>query len=100
MTVLRPDGTVVPIPLVAEPEVLSRAALAEAADEAQAILSGSVKLARVLLAAGDARDRSALVDPFGGLEVEAMARLFDAPLPVLVARVDFLVPESGGPARA
>ncbi len=100
MTVLRPDGTVVPIPLVAEPEVLSRAALAGAAREAQAILSGAVKLARTLLAEGDVRDRAALVEPFGGLEAEAMARLFDAPLPVLVARVDFLVPEGGGAPRA
>jgi hypothetical protein len=100
MTVLRPDGTVVPIPLVAEPEVLSRAALAGAAAEAQAILSGAVKLARALLASGDARDRAALVEPFAGLEAEAMARLFEAPLPVMVARVDFLVPEGGGPPRA
>jgi hypothetical protein len=101
MTVLRPDGTVVPIPLVAEPEVLSRAALEEAAREAERILSGSVKLARALLASGDARDRAALVEPFEGLEAEAMARLFDeAPLPVMVARVDFLVPEGGGAPRA
>jgi hypothetical protein len=100
LTVLRPDGTVIPIPLVAEPEVLSRQALAGAAREAQLILSGSVKLARALLAAGDARDRAALEGPFSGLEAEAMARLFDAPLPVMVARVDFLVPEGGGPARA
>jgi hypothetical protein len=100
MTVLTPDGRVVPIPLLAEPEVLSRAALAEAAREAQAILSGAVKLARALLAGGDARDRAALVEPFAGLEAEAMARLFDAPLPVMVARVDFLVPRDGGPPRA
>jgi hypothetical protein len=100
LTVLRPDGTVAPIPLVAEPEALSRAALAEAAREAQLILSGAVKLARALLAAGDARDRAALEGPFSGLEAEAMARLFDAPLPVMVARVDFLVPEGGGPPRA
>ncbi len=100
MTVLRPDGTVVPIPLVAEPEVLSRAALAEAAREAEAILSGAVKLAQALVSAGDARDRAALVEPFAGLEAEAMRRLFDAPLPVLVARVDFLVPEGGGAPRA
>jgi hypothetical protein len=100
LTVLRPEGTVIPIPLVAEPEVLSREALAEAAREAQLILSGSVKLARALLAGGDARDRAALEGPFTGLEAEAMARLFDAPLPVMVARVDFLVPEGGGPPRA
>jgi len=101
MTVRRPDGTVVPIPLVAEPEVLSRRALAEVAAEAQAILSGAVKLARALVASGDARDRAALVEPFEGLEAEAMAQLFSgAPLPVLVARVDFLVPEGGGPPRA
>jgi hypothetical protein len=100
MTVLRPDGVVVPIPLVAEPEVLGREALAGAAREAQLILSGAVKLARALLASGDARDRAALVEPFSGLEAEAMARLFDAPLPVMVARVDFLVPEGGGAPRA
>jgi hypothetical protein len=100
MTVLRPDGTVVPIPLVAEPEVLSRAALAAAAREAEAILSGAVKLARALLAGGDARDRAALVEPFAGLEAEAMARLFEAPVPVMVARVDYLVPEGGGAPRA
>jgi hypothetical protein len=101
MTVRRPDGTVVPIPLVAEPEVISRRALAEVAAEAQAILSGAVKLARTLVASGDARDRAALLDPFEGLEAEAMSRLFsEAPLPVLVARVDFLVPEGGGPPRA
>jgi hypothetical protein len=100
LTVLKPDGTVVPIPLVAEPEVLTREALAAAAGEAQLILSGAVKLARTLLASGDARDRAALVEPFSGLEAEAMARLFDAPLPVMVARVDFLVPEGGGAPRA
>jgi hypothetical protein len=100
MTVLRPDGTVVPIPLIAEPEVLSRAALGAAAAEAQAILSGAVKLARALVSAGDERDRDALTGPFTGLEAEAMSRLFEAPLPVMVARVDFLVPEGGGPPRA
>jgi hypothetical protein len=101
MTVLRPDGSVVPIPLVAEPEVLSREDLALAAREAQLILSGAVKLARALLERGDARDREALQGPFSGLEAEAMAKLFSAaPLPAMVARVDFLVPEGGGPPRA
>ncbi|HEX9051282.1 MAG TPA: hypothetical protein VF841_12190 [Anaeromyxobacter sp.] len=100
MTVLRPDGSVVPIPLVAEPEVLSRDALAGAAREAQLVLSGAVKLARALLERGDARDRAALQEPFSGLEAEAMARLWSAPLPVMVARVDFLVPEGGGLPRA
>src|SRR5512139_2036830 len=76
MTVLRPDGTVVPIPLLAEPEVISREALAAVAAEARAILSGAVKLARTLLEAGDERDREALLGPFSGLEAEAMARLF------------------------
>ncbi len=101
LTVLKPDGQVVPIPLVAEPEILSREALRDAASEAGLILSGAVKLARSLLAHGDARDHEALLGPFAGLEAEAMARLFDeAPLPAMVARVDFLVPESGGPPRA
>jgi hypothetical protein len=101
MTVLRADGSVVPIPLVAEPEVLSREALAAAAAEAERILSGAVKLARALLASGDARDRAALEEPFSGLEAEAMARLFEeAPLPAMMARVDFLVPEGGGAPRA
>ncbi len=101
MTVLRPDGVVVPIPLVAEPEPLSRAVLAELSREAERILSGAVKLARALLASGDARDRAALEGPFSGLEAEAMASLFsEAPLPVMVARVDFLLPEDGGPPRA
>jgi hypothetical protein len=101
LTVRRPDGSVVPIPLVAEPEVLSRDALAGAAREAQEILSGAVKLARHLLLHGDARDRAALVEPFTGLEAEAMARLFtEAPNPALHARVDFLAPEGGGPPRA
>jgi hypothetical protein len=101
MTVRKPDGTVVPIPLVAEPEALSRAELAAVAHEAELILSGSVKLARALLASGDARDRAALEEPFAGLEAEAMARLFEeAPLPAMVARVDFLIPEAGGAPRA
>jgi len=101
MTVLRPDGTVVPIPLVAEPEVFPRAVLEGLAREAEAILSGAVKLARALLEHGDGRDREALLGPFSGLEAEAMAKLFtEAPLPAMVARVDFLVPEGGGPARA
>jgi hypothetical protein len=101
LTVLRPDGTVAPIPLVAEPEVIGREALAAVATESRLILSGAVKLARALLASGDARDRAALVEPFSGLEAEAMARLFDeAPLPALVARVDFLPPDDGGPPRA
>ncbi len=97
MTVLRPDGTVVPIPLVAEPEVFTREALSRVAMEAHAILSGAVKLARALLAGGDARDREALLGPFEGLEAEAMARLFtEAPCPAVVARVDFLVPRDPG----
>ncbi len=101
MTVLRPDGTVVPIPLLAEPEVMSRAALDALAREAERILSGAVKLARALLASGDARDRAALEEPFSGLEAEAMAKLFsEAPLPVMVGRVDFLPPADGGPPRA
>ncbi len=101
MTVRKPDGTVVPIPLLAEPEVFGRGELAAAAAEAELILSGSVKLARALLRSGDERDRSALVEPFSGLEAEAMARLFEeAPLPVMVARVDFLIPAGGGPPRA
>ena len=101
MTVLKPDGTVVPIPLVAEPEVMSRAALSALAREAELILSGAVKLARHLLASGDARDRAALEEPFTGLEREAMAKLFaEAPLPVMVGRVDFLPPQDGGPPRA
>jgi hypothetical protein len=97
MTVLRPDGTVVPIPLVAEPEVFTREALSRVAIEAQAILSGAVKLARALVAGGDARDLEALLGPFDGLEAEAMARLFtEAPCPAVVARVDFLVPRDPG----
>jgi hypothetical protein len=101
MTVLKPDGAVVPIPLVAEPEVRSRAALAALAREAELILSGAVKLARYLLGSGDARDRAALEEPFDGLEREAMAKLFsEAPLPVLVGRVDFLEPGDGGAPRA
>jgi hypothetical protein len=101
MTVLRPDGTIAPIPLVAEPEVMTRDALAAVAKESRLILSGAVKLARALLASGDARDRAALVEPFSGLEAEAMGRLFDeAPMPALVARVDFLPPDDGGPPRA
>ena len=94
MTVLR-EGTLVPIPLVAEPVVYSPETLAALAREAQAILSGAVKLARALLARGDARDRAALLGPFTGLEAEAMERLFDeAPCPAVMARVDFL-PEAG-----
>ena len=101
MTVARPDGSVVPIPLVAEPEVISREALAAAAAEAQAILSGSVKLARALLDRGEERDREALLGPFSGLEADAMGKLFpEAPCPAVVARVDFLVPRDGGAPRA
>ena len=101
MTVLKPDGTVVPIPLLAEPEVMPREELAAAAGEAELILSGAVKLARHLATGGDGRDRAALAEPFSGLEAEAMAVLFSrAPLAVMVARVDFLVPETGGAPRA
>ncbi|WP_242392932.1 hypothetical protein [Anaeromyxobacter oryzisoli] len=101
LTVLRPDGAVVPIPLVAEPEALSRAALAAAAAEAERILSGAVKLARALLVSGDARDRAALEEPFSGLEAEAMAKLFtEAPLAAMMARVDWLLPADGGAPRA
>ncbi len=101
MTVRRPDGTVVPIPLLAEPEVLAQAELEAAALEAELILSGSVKLARALLQGGDQRDRAALIEPFSGLEAEAMGRLFEeAPLPVMVARVDYLIPADGGAPRA
>jgi hypothetical protein len=101
MTVRKPDGSIVPIPLVAEPEVLPRAALEAAAREAGLILSGAVRLAKALLEHGDARDREALLGPFSGLEAEAMARLFSgAPQPAMVARVDFLLPEGGGPPRA
>ncbi|HQR29361.1 MAG TPA: hypothetical protein PLL32_03055 [Anaeromyxobacteraceae bacterium] len=101
MTVLRPDGTVVPIPLVAEPELPDRERLSWLADESRAILSGSVKLARLLVSRGDPRDREALLGPFEGLEAEAMARLFDgAPCPAVVSRVDFLPPADGGLPRA
>jgi len=101
MTVRKPDGTVVPIPLLAEPEIFSQAELEAAAAEAELILSGSVKLARALLQGGDERDRAALVEPFSGLEAEAMGRLFEeAPLPVMVARVDYLIPAGGGAPRA
>jgi len=99
MTVLKPDGTVVPIPLVAEPEGIPRAELDALATEARALLSGAVKLARALLAHGDSRDREALLGPFEGLEAEAMGLLFtEAPLPALVARVDFLRPSEPGAA--
>src|SRR3990172_809851 len=98
MTVEGPDGVVVEIPLVAEPEVLSRADLSLLAVEARAILSGAVKLARALLETGDERDRQGLMGPFQGREAEAMARLFDeAPCPAIVARVDFLAPVDGPP---
>jgi hypothetical protein len=101
MTVRKPDGEVVPIPLVAEPEVEPRERLAWLAAESRAILSGSVKLARALLARGDARDREALLGPFEGLEAEAMGLLFtEAPCPAVVSRVDFLPPGDGGLPRA
>ncbi len=101
MTVHRPDGSVVPIPLVCEPQVLPRATLVSVAAEAKAILSGAVKLARHLLWAGDPRDREALLGPFHGLEREAMRKLFaGAPCPAVLARVDFLVPGSGGAPKA
>jgi hypothetical protein len=98
LSVLRPDGSVVEIPLVAEPAVFSRADLALFAAEARSILSASVKLARALVAHGDARDREALLGPFEGLEAEAMAKLFElAPCPAVVARVDFLGPPASAP---
>ncbi|MEY2668958.1 MAG: hypothetical protein RJA59_1596 [Pseudomonadota bacterium] len=101
MTVLRPDGEVVPIPLVAEPEVESRERLAWLAAESGAILSASVKLARALLARGEPRDREALLGPFEGLEAEALSVLFtEAPCPAVVSRVDFLPPGDGGLPRA
>jgi hypothetical protein len=101
MSVLKPDGSVVPIPLVAEPEVYAREELAWVAGESSAILSGSVKLARALLGRGDPRDREALTGPFEGLEAEAMSLLFtEAPCPAVVARVDFLLPRGGGRPRA
>ncbi len=101
MTVLRPDGVVVEIPLVAEPAAFSRATLSALAAEARAILSGAVKLARALLAQGDARDREALLGPFEGLEAEAMGCLFEeAPCPAVVARVDFLQPSEPGATGA
>ncbi len=101
MTVLRADGEVVPIPLVAEPEVVDRSRLAWLAEESNAILSGSVKLGRALLARGAPRDVEALLGPFEGLEAEAMARLFtEAPCPAVVSRVDFLPPATAAfPAR-
>ncbi|MEI7706545.1 MAG: hypothetical protein WCK73_18330 [Deltaproteobacteria bacterium] len=101
MTVLRPDGEVVPIPLVAEPEVESRERLGWLSAESRAILSGSVKLARALIQRGDPLDRESLLGPFEGLEAEAMALLFtEAPCPAVVSRVDFLPPGDGGLPRA
>ena len=98
LTVHRPGGAVVPIPLVAEPEVLARDELDALAAEARAILSGSVKLARALLSGGDDRDREALLGPFSGLEREAMELLLpEAPCPAVMARVDFLRAEEGPP---
>ncbi|HTP29397.1 MAG TPA: hypothetical protein VMK12_27500 [Anaeromyxobacteraceae bacterium] len=91
MAVFSSSGTATEIPLVAEPEVFSRAALAALASEARAILSGAVKLARALLAQGNECDSRMLSAPFEGLEAEAMSRLFeDAPCPAIVARIDFL----------
>src|SRR5512146_665800 len=70
----------------------------QAAREAWAILTGSVKLARALLVKGDERDREALLGPFEGLEAEAMSLLFtEAPCPAMVARVDFLRGADGAP---
>ncbi len=101
LTVLRPGGAVVPIPLIAQPAIFSREAFGALAAEARVILSGAVKLAKALLAHGDARDREALLGPFEGLEAEAMSRLFDtAPSPAMMARVDFLPSAEGGPPRA
>ncbi|GHG03138.1 MULTISPECIES: hypothetical protein [Amycolatopsis] len=101
MTVHRPEGSVVPIPLICEPQVLPRTTLRSLAAEAKTILSGAVKLARHLVRAGDPRDREALLGPFHGLEREAMRKLFaDAPCPAVLARVDFLVPEAGGAPKA
>lgn len=96
MIVYRPDGSVVEIPLVADPEVFPRAMLDALAEESRSILSGAVKLARALLSRGDPRDLEALLGPFAGIEAEAMARLFEeAPCPAVVARVDYLTPTSG-----
>jgi hypothetical protein len=89
MTVLAPQGTVVPIPLIAEPVVLHRAHLEALAREARTILSGAVKLARTFLG-GSTGEREGLLAPFSGLERRAMERLFAAPQPAVVARVDFL----------
>ncbi len=95
MAVRKPDGSVVPIPLVCEPQILRRATLRSLAAQAKAILSGAVKLAGHLLSAGDPRDRQALAGPFQGLELEAMEKLFaGAPCPAILARVDFPVPEA------
>jgi len=101
MTVRKPDGSVVPIPLVCEPQILPRATLVSLAAQARAILSGAVKLARHLMREGDPRDRQELAGPFQGLELEAMEKLFaGAPCPAILARVDFLVPEAGGDPKA
>jgi hypothetical protein len=78
MTVRRPDGSVVQIPLVCEPQILPRATLLSLAARARAILSGAAKLARYLISAGNPRDRQALAGPFRGLELEAMEKLFAA----------------------
>lgn len=101
MTVRKPDGSVVPIPLVCEPRVLPRATLVSLAAQAKAILSGAVKLAGHLVRAGEPRDRDALVGPFQGLERQAMEKLFAGALcPAILARVDFLVPGAGGAPKA
>jgi hypothetical protein len=101
MTVRKPDGSVVPIPLVCQPQVLPRATLESLAAQAKAILSGAVKLAGHLVRAGEPRDREALLGPFRGLEREAMEKLFaGAPCPAILARVDFLVSEAGGEPKA
>jgi hypothetical protein len=92
---------VLPIPLVCDPQLLPRATLLSLAARARAILSGAAKLARYLISAGDPRDRQALTGPFRGLELEAMEKLFaGAPCPAILARIDFLLPETGCDPKA
>ena len=91
-----------PIPLVAEPEVLSRDALAGAAREAQAILSGAVKLARAparstatraIAPPSSSRSPGSRRRRWRGSSRRRRSRRW-------YARVDFLVPEGGGAPRA
>ncbi len=96
--VVRPDGSVVPIPPILTPAVIDRARLRSVSTDAHHILSGLVRLTeRLMTDPARAPLRARLFGSFLPLEAEGLARTWRSAAHLSTARVDFLVDTAGVP---